>query len=86
MNINMQDVSDKCEKKFLELAQEKLGDTSTVPVSELKRYCRMLTVYCDSEGKVTDSFIKSMETSINKIIAIDGMKEILDVCNECPED
>ena len=82
----MQDQSDKCEKKFLEIVEEKLGDTSTVPLSELKRYCRMLTIYCDTEGKVSDSFVKSMEICINKIIAIDGMKEILDMCNECPED
>ena len=82
----MQDQSDKCEKKFLEIVEEKLGDTSTVPLSELKRYCRMLTIYCDTEGKVSDSFVKSMDTCINKIIAVDGMKEILDVCNECPEE
>ena len=82
----MQDESDKCEKKFLKIAEEKLGDTSTVPLSEIKRYCRMLTVYCDTEGKVSESFVKAMEISINKIIAIDGMKEILDLCNECPED
>jgi len=82
--MNMQDLSDKCEKKFLKIAEEKLGDTSTLPLAEIKRYCRMLTIYCDGEGKVTDSFVKSMETSINKIIAVDGMKEILDMCNNCP--
>ena len=46
----------------------------------------MLTIYCDTEGKVSDSFVKSMEKCMNEIIAVDGMKEILDVCNECPED
>ena len=82
----MQDQSDKCEKKFLEIAEKKLGDTASVPLAELKRYCRMLTIYCDTEGKVSDSFVKSMEKCINEIISIDGMKEILDVCNECPEE
>ena len=84
--MNMQDQSDKCEKKILKIVNEKLGDTSTVPLAEIKRYCRMLTIYCDTEGKVTDSFVKSMETCRDKLIAVDGMKEILDVCNECPED
>ena len=84
--MNMQDLSDKCEKKFLEKAEGKGVDTSTMPLATIKRYCRMLIVYCDAEGKVTDSFVKSMEKCVNDIIVVDGMKEILDACNNCPED
>ncbi len=82
----MQEIADKCEKKFLEKIEEKMGDTSIVPLPLIKKYCRMLTIYCDSEGKVTESFIKSMEKSINEIKSIEGMDEIFDECNRCPED
>ena len=81
----MQDESDKCTKKFLKLVEEKLGDTSTVPKAAITKYCRMLTIYCDTDGKVSDSFVKSMEKCINEIIEVEGLKEILDACNTCPD-
>jgi hypothetical protein len=82
----MQEIADKCEKKFLEKIEEKMGDSSIVPLPVIKRYCRMLTIYCDSEGKVTESFIKSMEKCIEEIKSVEGMDEIFDECNRCPED
>ena len=45
--MNMQDLSDKCTKKFLEKVEEKMEDTSKVPSHAITRYCRMLTIYCD---------------------------------------
>lgn len=84
--MNMQEIADKCEKKFLQKIEEKMGDSSKVPLPLIKRYCRILTIYCDSEGKVTESFIKSMEKCIGEIKAIEGMEEIFDECNECPEE
>ncbi|UPT78495.1 hypothetical protein MN086_04940 [Sulfurovum sp. XGS-02] len=84
--MNMQEIADKCEKKFLEKIEEKMGDSSIVPLPVIKRYCRMLTIYCDSEGKVTESFIKSMEKCIEEIKSVEGMDEIFDECNQCPED
>ena len=86
MNINMQDKSDECTKKFLEKAEEKIADSSKIPLQAIKRYCRMLIVYCDAEGKVTDGFVKSMEKCANEIIEVDGMEEIFNECNECSED
>lgn len=81
----MQDKSDECTKKFLEKAEEKMEDTSKIPVQAITRYCRMLIVYCDAEGKVTDSFINSMDKCIKEITSVDGMEEIFNECNECPE-
>lgn len=78
-------MSDECTKKFLEKAKEKMGKTSTVPSDAISRYCRMLVIYCDSQGKVSESFIKSMEKSIKEIKSVDGMEEVFNVCNECPE-
>lgn len=83
--MNMQDQSDDCVKKFLEKAKEKMGDTSKLPMAEITRYCRMLVIYCDSKGNVTESFTKSMEKCIKEITAVEGMEEILNECNECPE-
>ena len=85
MNMNMQDMSDECTKKFLEKAEEKIGDSSKIPSDEIARYCRMLIVYCDAEGKVTESFLASMEKSAQKILAVEGMEEIFNACNKCPE-
>lgn len=82
----MQEIADTCEKKFLEKIEEKMGDSSIVPLPLIKRYCRMLTIYCESEGKVTESFIKSMEKCISEIKSIEGMDEIFDECNQCPEE
>ncbi len=81
----MQDQSDKCTKKFLEKAEKIIEDSSKIPSQAIKRYCRMLIVYCDAEGKVTDSFVKSMDKCSKEIIAVDGMEEIFNECNECPE-
>lgn len=83
--MNMQDMSDKCTEKFLEKVKEKMGDTSKVPLDAVSRYCRMLIIYCDAEGKVSESFIKSMDKCTQEIIAVEGMEEILNECNECPE-
>jgi len=84
--MNMQDKSDECTKKFLKKAEEKIEDTSKIPSGAITRYCRMLTIYCDAEGKVTDGFIKSMEKCAKEIIEVDGMEEIFNECNECSED
>ena len=83
--MNMQDMSDECTKKFLEKVEEKMGDTSKVPLDAVTRYCRMLIIYCDAEGKVSESFIKSMDKCTQEIIAVEGLEEILNTCNECPE-
>jgi len=84
--MNLQNVSDKCEKKFLKLAEEKGVDTSKLPKDTITKYCRMLIVYCDAEGKVTESFQKSMEKCAEEIVAVEGMEEIFAACNVCPED
>ena len=83
--MNMQDLSDECVKKFLEKAEEKMGDTSKVPSHAITRYCRMLIIYCDTEGKVSESFINSMDKCIKEIISVDGMEEIFNECNKCPD-
>lgn len=84
--MNMQDLSDKCVKKFLKKVEEKMKDTSKVPSHAISRYCRMLTIYCDAEGKVSKSFISSMDKCSQEIISVDGMEEIFNECNKCPED
>ena len=84
--MDMQELSDKCANKFLEKAENTLEDSSTVPIVAIKKYCRMLTIYCDAEGKVTESFQKSMEKCAEDIIAVEGMEEIFHECNVCPED
>jgi len=78
-------MSDVCTKKFLEKAEEKMEDTSKIPSHAITRYCRMLTIYCDTEGKVSESFIKSMEKCIKEIKSVDGMEEVFNECNECPD-
>ena len=83
--MNMQDMSDVCTKKFLEKAEQKMVDTSKIPSHAITRYCRMLTIYCDTEGKVSESFIKSMEKCIKEIKSVDGMEEVFNECNECPD-
>ena len=83
--MDMQDKSDEYTKKFLEKAKEKIEDTSKLPVQAITRYCRMLIVYCDAEGKVTDSFINSMDKCSKEITSVEGMEEIFNACNECPE-
>ncbi|MEA1880300.1 MAG: hypothetical protein U9N11_06630 [Campylobacterota bacterium] len=85
MNINMQDKSDECTKRFLDKAEHASINSANVPLNAIKRYCRMLTVYCDAEGKVTDSFVKSMEKCAEEIILVEGMEEIFNTCNQCLE-
>jgi len=82
-NTNMQDISDKCVQKFMTKAKEKMGDTSHIPSTTISKYCRMLAIYCDSEGKVTPSFVTAMNKCVDEIIAIEGLEEILNACNEC---
>ena len=78
-------MSDVCTKKFLEKAEARMEDTSKIPSHAITRYCRMLTIYCDTEGKVSESFIKSMEKCIKEIKSVDGMEEVFNECNECPD-
>lgn len=82
----MQNLADDCTKKFLEKIEKKFGDTSKVPSHLISKYCRMLTIYCESEGRVTESFTKSMEKAAEEIISIEGMEEIFNECNTCPEE
>jgi len=84
--MNMQNLADECTKKFLEKMEEKKIDTSSVPSSLLTKYCRMLTIYCESEGRVTESFIKSMEKVAEEITSIEGLEEIFHECNTCPDE
>jgi hypothetical protein len=82
----MQDLSDECVKKFLEKIEQNMGDTSKVPSHLITKYCRMLTIYCESEGKVTESFTKSIEKTAEELTSIEGMEDIFNECNKCPED
>lgn len=84
--MNMQNLADDCTKKFLEKIEEKMGDTSNVPSHLISKYCRMLTIYCESEGRVTESFTKSMEKTAEEIISIEGMEDIFNECNSCPDE
>lgn len=84
--MNMQNIADDCVKKFQEKIEEKMGDASKVPSHLITKYCRMLTIYCESEGNVTESFTKSMEKMALEITSIEGMEEIFNECNQCPED
>jgi len=81
----MQDQSTVCEKKFLEKAQEKLGDTSSIPTFEITKFCRMVSMYCEAEGKVSKSFTEAMAACIKKIEAVEGLEEILEELNQCPK-
>lgn len=84
--MNMQNLADDCVKKFLEKIEGKMGDSAKVPSHLITKYCRMLTIYCESEGKVTESFTKSMEKIADELKSIEGMEEIFNECNQCPED
>lgn len=84
--MNMQELADKCEKNFLKKIEDKLGDSSKVPSSLISRYCRMLVIYCESDGNVTESFTKTMQKTAEEITSIEGMEEIFNECNICPED
>jgi len=82
----MQNLADDCAKKFQEKIEENKVDTSNLPMQIISKYCRMLTIYCESEGRVTESFKKSMEKTALEITSIEGMEEIFAECNQCPED
>ena len=84
--MNMQELADKCTKNFLKKMEEKNIDSSKLPPQLISKYCRMLTIYCESEGNVTESFTKSMEKTAQEITSIEGMEEIFKECNSCPED
>ena len=84
--MNMQNLADECTKKFLEKVEAEMGDTSKVPSGLIGKYCRMLTIYCESEGRVTESFKKSMEKTAEEIVSIEGLEEIFHEINNCPED
>lgn len=84
--MNMQNLADECTEKFLKKIEEKMGDTAAVPSHLISKYCRMLTIYCESEGRVTESFTKSMEKTAQELVAIEGLEEIFKECNTCPED
>ena len=84
--MNMQNLADECTKKFLDKVEAKMGDTSCVSPHLIGKFCRMLTIYCESEGRVTESFTKSMQKVAEEIVAIDGLEEIFHECNQCPED
>ena len=84
--MNMQNLADECTKKFLEMIEEKKIDSSDLPTQLISKYCRMLTIYCESEGRVTESFTKSMEKCALEITSVEGMEEIFQECNQCPED
>jgi hypothetical protein len=84
--MDMQNLADDCAKKFQEKIEEKMGNTANVPSYLITKYCRMLTIYCESEGRVTESFTKTMEKTALEITSIEGMEEIFNACNKCPED
>lgn len=84
--MNLQDSSIICEKKFLEIAKEKLGESVELPTFEITKFCRMLSMYCDSKAEVSKSFMTAMTECTNKIKAVVGLEEILDIMNECPEE
>ena len=82
----MQNLADECTKKFFEKMEANMIDTSKISSHLIVKYCRMLTIYCESEGRVTESFQKSMEKTAQEITSIEGMEEIFKECNSCPED
>ncbi|MEA2048845.1 MAG: hypothetical protein U9O64_10425 [Campylobacterota bacterium] len=83
--MNMQDISDECTKKFLERIKEKMEAKSSVPSHLITKYCRMRTIYCESEGKVSKSFVTAMDKCIQEIISIEGMEDIMNEYNKCPD-
>ena len=84
--MNIQDESDICLKKFMARAEEKKVDISNLPSIEITKFCRMIAMYCESEGKVSESFTTAMNACTEKIKSVEGMEEILEEFNECPDD
>ncbi len=84
--MNMQDHSDKWTKDFIEKAEAAIDDPSKIPLPAIKKYARMLTIYCDLDGKVSDDFAKTMKKCSEEILAVEGMEEVYNTCNFCPEE
>jgi len=82
--MNIQDKSVEYNKKLLERAEEMNIDTSTLPPIEITKFCRMIVMYCEAEGNVTESFKKAMDTCVKNIIVVEGMEAILNEFNDCP--
>lgn len=83
--MNIQDESVKCNEKLLERAKEKNIDTSTLSPIEITKFCRMIAMYCESEGKVSESFKKAMDVCTKKLMEVEGMEEILNEFNDCQQ-
>ncbi len=82
--MNIQDQSVAYATKMLARAEEKKVDTSKLPSIEITKFSRMIAMYCESEGKVSESFQKAMDDCAKKIIEVEGMEEILNEFKECP--
>lgn len=82
--MNIQDQSVAYNKKLLERAEEMKVDTSKIPSVEITKLCRMIAMYCESEGKVSESFKKAMDVCVKQIIAVEGMEDIVNEFKECP--
>ncbi len=82
--MNIQDKSLEYSKKLLAKAEEKNIDISNLPSIEITKFCRMIVMYCEAEGNVTESFKKAMDACVKKIIEVEGMEDILNEFNDCP--
>lgn len=83
--MNMQNESDKWTKKFLDKAEGKIKDTENMPLASIKKYSRMLLIYCDMEGNVSKDFLKSMDSCSKEIVAVEGLEDVFAELNVCPE-
>lgn len=81
--MNIQDHSVKCNKNLLARAEEMNIDISTLPAIEITKFCRMVAMYCEAEGKVSESFKKAMDECTKKIKEVEGMEAILNEFNDC---
>ena len=82
--MNIQDKSVEYNKKLLERADEMMIDTSKLSLVEINKFCRMIVMYCEAEGNVTESFKKAMDACVKNIIEVEGMEDILNEFNDCP--
>ena len=82
--MNIQDKSVEYSKKLLERADEMMIDTSKLSLVEINKFCRMIVMYCEAEGNVTESFKKAMDACVKNIIEVEGMEDILNEFNDCP--
>ena len=83
--MNIQEQSVKCNEKLLARAEEKNIDISTLPSIEITKFCRMIVMFCEAEGNVTESFKKAMDVCVKNITAVEGMEEILNEFNDCQQ-